>query len=60
MGEKPYQCPEHPDAKIVESWDEHTHLWSGRPRGNGWRDNYKYECFECSRELSPPKNGGQG
>jgi len=50
----PWQCPEHPDAKIRESYNVTRYVWNGYPRGTGEKNNYKYECMECGRELAPP------
>ncbi len=53
--ELPWQCPEHPDAKILHSWDTQHIVWGdGYPRG-GYSSNHKFECNECGTELRPPQ-----
>lgn len=51
----PWQCPNHPDAQILHSWDNSYTVWGdGYPR-SGHTSNHKYECNECHIELAPPK-----
>jgi hypothetical protein len=54
----PWQCPDHPDAKIIESWDLTRYVYNEYPRGVGIKSNYKYECAECHRELAAAKGSG--
>ena len=59
MGKLPWRCPEHPDAKILESWDEVRYVYSdGYPRGGG-RENYQYECNVCGQKLRAPLGGSK-
>ncbi len=55
MNQRPWQCPEHPDAKILHSWDNVRYVYAdGYPRGQG-SENHKYECNDCGLELAANK-----
>ena len=48
----PYNCPEHPLAHILHSWDERHYEINGYPVGIGTKSNHHYECVECGRKLA--------
>lgn len=52
----PWVCPDHPNAKVLVSWDEKHSVMNGYPSGLGVRFNYKWECYECGRELAGKHN----
>ena len=49
--DKPWRCPKHPNAQIIESWDEKHPVMNGYPVGLGVKSNFKCECAECGLEL---------
>jgi hypothetical protein len=48
----PWQCPDHPNARIKHSWDEKHYVFNGYPAGEGIKSKHKYECNECGMELA--------
>lgn len=50
----PWQCPDHPESEIKQTWDRTRYVFNGYPSGVGIDSNYKYECNECGRELAAP------
>lgn len=57
--EKPWVCPDHPDAKIRHLWDQTHTVLNGYPAGRGFSSNHKYECAECGLELAGPGKENQ-
>lgn len=58
VSEKPWVCPEHPDAQVRHEWDRtRTDV---RLTGASWESdtNHRYLCAVCSRELAAPPKGG--
>ena len=56
MKELPWQCPEHPEAEILHSYDESQYVMNGYRVGSVDVHNHKYECNECGRELASERN----
>lgn len=48
----PWRCSDHPNAKILHSWDRNHLLQGGYAVGKGCRSNQRWECSECGRELA--------
>lgn len=51
----PFICEDHPDAKVLHSWDEVHTVLNGMPSGVGVEKNHEYCCSVCLKRLSPPK-----
>ena len=51
-----WTCPDHPNAKVLHTWDQVHSALNGYPAGIGFPKNHRFECNECGQELAAHKN----